>query len=510
MDRPSDSGDENGPSPSKSKKKWSPDEDFPNSIDDNSCQVHVDNSSRLLERLRNLYDNREMCDVTLKVGTKEFHAHRLILCASSDVFQAMLMHPEWREWHESVVQLQEQPQCIDFFHLFLEYFYTGQILITHTNVMPILSLADKYMVKKLASMCIEYMCRHVPHAASHNQLFAWLQYTNAVGHEMVAESCQNHIKWNFEAVANTPDYSNFDMDMLVMILQQDDIVVHNEMVLYNCIVRWLELQNIKLQQMALSAEEVQEEYERIVLMVMKYIRFPMMTPRELAGLLLSPLVKQFKEFFVDRMAIGMSYHSGTIPLQKTSRRKKQLKPDSPSYSERFLFIPRLYTADSCSAYLTIDNFWSIPSYHVSTYVFSSHLSAAEHEAHKVNEWIVDLYPKGVWFKKSMLIIWQGTFEVPEEVKSTVRLTLTARDMCEVNVRVRISVLIYGIQGGVEHVLAVREAIHHFNDFDRVMNIDDLIPFEELNPPSGGSRNTKYLVGENRDQLKLNIVLAPVR
>lgn len=88
-----------------------------------------------------------MCDVLLTVGQKVHSAHKLILCASSDVFQAMLMSPKWSEWHESKVELQELPQCEPVFHSFLEYFYTGKIIITHTNVMPVLALADKYIVK---------------------------------------------------------------------------------------------------------------------------------------------------------------------------------------------------------------------------------------------------------------------------------------------------------------------------------------------------------------------------
>lgn len=57
------------------------------------------------------------------------------------------MKPEWTEWHESRVVLQELPQCEHIFHNFIEYFYTGNITITHTNVLAILSLADKYIVK---------------------------------------------------------------------------------------------------------------------------------------------------------------------------------------------------------------------------------------------------------------------------------------------------------------------------------------------------------------------------
>lgn len=145
-------------------------------------------------------------------------------------------------------------------------------------------------------------------------------------------------------------------------------------------------------------------------------------------------------------------------------------------------------------------------------MFSSHLSAAEHELHKINEWIVDLYPKGVWFKKCFLIVWQGTLEVPQEVLPIVRLSLTCSKQSEADMRVKISVLIYGILGGVEHVMEVKEKVHHFSLQDRVMNMNDLIPFQELNKSATQQQNqeTPYLVGPNRDQLKLNIVIAPIR
>lgn len=57
------------------------------------------------------------------------------------------MRPEWTEWRESRIILQEPQQCIAVFHLFLAYFYSGQIVLKHDNVMPILALADKYNVK---------------------------------------------------------------------------------------------------------------------------------------------------------------------------------------------------------------------------------------------------------------------------------------------------------------------------------------------------------------------------
>lgn len=150
------------------------------------------------------------------------------------------------------------------------------------------------------------MTKHVPHAASHNVLFSWLQYTVACGHNDVAEKCINFIKWNLEAVANNPEFGELEAELLIGLLQQNDIVVYNEMVLYNCVMRWLDLQKVRLIQSKATQLEIDTELDRLVQNVMTYIRFPMMTPRELADLLLSPLIKLHKEFFVDRMAIGNS------------------------------------------------------------------------------------------------------------------------------------------------------------------------------------------------------------
>ncbi|KAL1517135.1 hypothetical protein ABEB36_000942 [Hypothenemus hampei] len=478
--------------PTRSACSSSSDEDY-----NDNCQITIDNSENILRVLKKLWVDQNMCDIYLKVGNKQYGAHRFILCAISDVFQAMLMNSAWSEWRETCIELQEMPICENVFYTFLEYFYTGKIHITHTNVMPILALADKYLVKSLTRICIMYMCRHVPHAAYHNQLSTWLHYSNMCGHERIFNSCQNYFKWNFEAVANTSDYTNVDCDTFVRIIQSNDVVVHNEMMLYNCVTRWLELQQMKME----KSEDCVGNFQKLVETVMMYIRFPMMTPRELAVLLMNPLIRQYKEFFVDRMAIGMKYHSGyTEQLQFYYENQK------------YLFTPRLYTSDSCSAALSIENFWDLQSYHISTFVFSSHLSAAEHESHKVSEWVVDLYPKGVHFKKCFLIVWEGTLEIPEEILKTVRMSLTCRDSPEPDMRVKVSVLIYGVQGGVEHVMEVVERMHHFTSEDKVLNINDLVPFHELNISATmqPAHETPFLVGPNRDQLKLNVVIAPIK
>jgi hypothetical protein len=51
-----------------------------------SC-LQVDNSATVLLKIATLYTERLMSDICLMVGGTEYPAHRLILCASSEVFQ---------------------------------------------------------------------------------------------------------------------------------------------------------------------------------------------------------------------------------------------------------------------------------------------------------------------------------------------------------------------------------------------------------------------------------------
>lgn len=514
------------------------------------AQCQIDNSTSVLEKIAGLYAERLMSDIVLVVGQREFPAHRLILCASSDVFQVMLMNPHWNESHEQRIILQEASECVEVFELFLRYLYTGRLKVSHSTVLPIIALADKYNVKDLIETCGGYMKLHVVTAAQQNYLMAWLQYTLTCGHTEVAQVCMNHLKWNFEQVAITEDFASCDLDLLTTVLAQNDLVVLDEMTLYGHVVNWLRRQEERIllptpantpgepppnllgtntsvrclsiphssnlntmlpppsltpsscgklylrRDSTASSCDTQDKMEWLTYEVMKFVRFPMMTPRQLADLLLVPLTIKYKEFFVTRMAIGMSFHSGQW------ERVREVMRDVDG-SSRVLFTPRLYTAEQWSASLSVDNLPGLPAYHTRTLVFSTPASASELDCDSQLEWIVELYPKGVWFKKFFLIVWQGTVEVPEAVLRTVRLAVTAKDVDYA--RVRIAVLVYGLQDGIEFVTNVVTTNYIFSEEDNLLNLDDIIPFDSLNDP----KERAHYLQEPCEALKIHVVISPL-
>jgi len=76
------------------------------------------------------------------------------------------------------------------------------------------------------------MFSHIPAAASKSLLILWFQHTKTCGHDKVASACYKFIKWNFEMVAKSSDFPLLEVDLFTLLLNEDDLVVHDEYTLF--------------------------------------------------------------------------------------------------------------------------------------------------------------------------------------------------------------------------------------------------------------------------------------
>lgn len=418
------------------------------------------------------------------------------------------------------------------------------------------------------------MSTKITTGAQDNLLVSWFQYSLNASHLSVSVSCVNFICWNFEFVAEKSDFGSFETEVLISFLTKDDLVVKDELTLFNCVSRWLMVQEKKLP----SVQPETSSFESLVTDVMKHIRFPMMSPRQLASLLLNSLVIKYKEFFVDQMASAMAFHekqgqlssvtSGHLYNRSRSSSSgdddlmSQPGPVGPSkrrryYSSDLALTPRLYTTEKWSSSLVTENYHSLTQYGSRTLVFTTPSALFETESElpdsrsvtptpvdttstsvmsgytsgpnykqssmnrgiidrNQNEWAIDLYPKGLWFKKFYLIVWQGRtmVEAPESVVTTVRLSVTAVRPRED--RVRIGILVYGRQDDDPEIEYVKQTITRNFTFTRdepVLHINDLIPYASLNIPAedavNSNKKSDFLIGPHHDTFKLHIIITPL-
>lgn len=454
-------------------------------------KINIDNSATVINKIANLYAERLMSDICLVVGRVEYPSHRLILCASSDVFQVMLMNQNWTGSQEKRVVLGETPACAAVFEHFLRYLYTGKIQLDYTTVIPLVSLADKYNVKDLLKLGLDYMLRNVSTASKKNQLVSWFQFALAAGHSQLAEMCRDFIKWNFESVSYTIDFGSLDPEILANLLACNDLVIEDEFKVFDCVHRWLEA---KAKQMVERGEEhIEIHFNRLVQILVPLIRFPMMSQSKLANLLaFNQITKSYTDILVERIRFSLSYHNGQMSVEQVSK------------EDRAVFTPRLYTTERFCASITIDHLHNLPSYHSRTLHFSSQKFTADHKADEQTEWFVDVFPKGVWFQRCLTVYKPPGLEVPERILKTVRVAVNTKEKW--TQRVQIGILLVGDQDDFEHVRLVKTRNYIFSSEDQIINFDDLVDYDELNDTKHRSH---FLTGPNKDSFKVFIVITPL-
>lgn len=345
----------------------------------NPTLFQMNNSTSVLHKIATLYAEQLMSDICLVVGQNRYPAHRVILCASSEVFQVMLMNPEWNECRESVIELKEEPCCVEVFPQFLKYLYVGQIRISLQTVMPMLALADKYNIKDLVQLCVDYMLKHITKAATQGCLVSWLHYTISFSpyHQEITDAIQHFLKCNLSIVANARDFVELDINILIVLFQQNDLVLKNEYELFECAENWFTLKKrqIDVEQTtnSITDEEKSQNLRDMLRSIFMHVRYAMMSPRELATLMLKPITKQDPEFFVDRIADGMTYHAG---------QEERIQRVQRSADGSLQFTPRLYTSDTYGLSMNVPDFENVENYQRFCGCFFSQRFLSEQEDHE--------------------------------------------------------------------------------------------------------------------------------
>lgn len=576
----------------------------------------VDNSKIVLKRIAALYADKLLSDLTLDVDGRTYTAHRIILCTASDVFQVMLMNPNFTESSHNKITLQEEPACQVVFPTFLKYLYTGQVTLNHERVLPVMTLADKYNVRDLVNLCLDYMMGHIISASSSNVLISWLHYSLAYDHDTLSRACMNFACWNFDQISKCSDFYSLHVDVLISFLKKDDLIIEDEYSLFLVVCNWITNQVMTAEYDGCGSPSPDisslhdgsssvdggshgpsslDPIEHLIRLTMEHIRFPLMSPKQIASLLLHPLVIQYKDFFIPHMSAAMTFHSEASdngmacgnsyctslsvwssgasgqPNSSFSRSPSSSRANSTSIATNTR--PRLYTTAKWCDALLIEDFTSFPIYGKSSLVFSTSCSFRDvveynsdrrpssrsstgtnvsaqsgshspapmlsHNIQTCNhtggqyEWVVELFPKGVWYKPFAMITWTGTQELPEFVFKTVRLTIST-DRPTVG-KVRIGILISGQQHGNEYVSNVIQKTAQFTQDELKLVFNDVVPFESINaspldqtfpqPPiiqSNGfpiyqqnlinpnaSPPPSFLLGEGKNALKIHVTIMPV-
>ncbi|XP_052816796.1 BTB/POZ domain-containing protein 17-like isoform X2 [Mya arenaria] len=441
--------------------------------------VEVHNPDDILKRFSKLLQTGELSDLTLKVDGQRFRCHRLLLCASSDVLNTMLTSRLWPEGRSDIVVLREDPECAAVFQHFLEYLYTGQVTLEKHNVLPLLTLADKYNVPSLSRSCLNYMVDACC-PATLKYILHWLQYAIICSYKNLEEKCMQFITANFDDAVCLADFHQISRDVLIAFLRQDDLVVSSELHLYSAVKRWFEA----------NIDESSEENDDLFYIVMKYIKFPMIPLKELIRLENDSIASHSK-FFLQNIFCALKYHTGT-KMDFSEDLLKQLK-------ERERFQPRVYVTETWSTEIIVENVSRLAEGEVRGAFFSTPGSYAEIDQSCHHDWHVMFYPRGVVYSDCQMISWMNCLQNPGGKFQTVRLALSTH--CQKRRKFRITVLVMGpCANGEEFVFTAKTTDAIFDSDCTLFNYDNIIPYEEVL-----KKKSPYKIN---DSIKLKIVIRP--
>ena len=143
-EEPIQPNDTNGPVPD-----WIPAEIMSDPINGNCLHQLFSLSSGM----HKLQQDNVFCDLTIHVRDTTFFAHKVVLAASSEYFQAML-RSDFREGRESEATISGAPEA---FQILLNFMYSGRLVLTSDTVIEVMEMAHYLQIGGVMKLCESFL-----------------------------------------------------------------------------------------------------------------------------------------------------------------------------------------------------------------------------------------------------------------------------------------------------------------------------------------------------------------
>ncbi|KAL1459079.1 hypothetical protein WDU94_011088 [Cyamophila willieti] len=189
--------------------------------------------SNLMDILQNKISQRLNTDFTVKIGSKEFKCHKLVLQSYSTYFSSNEL--------DSRIELPESKVSSKAFHLI--YSWMTEVpnnclqLLQRSNILDIFSAAQFLQIKDLEEQCLAF----VDSEDLFNEDTAFLLYSDAKKKKNVSimELMVPRIQRFFLTLVSSKDWLELSLEEVIVFLHSNFICVHSEMEIFMSGIRWL-------------------------------------------------------------------------------------------------------------------------------------------------------------------------------------------------------------------------------------------------------------------------------
>ena len=211
----------------------------------------VAHSDILLSKCAQFREQGEFIDVRLKVGEDEFAAHRIVLAANSDYFDAMFAHG-MKESNQEVIELKDENVSAAAMKIMMDSMYSGEINVNDENVFEVLTAADHLQVSSVVEQCCKYLiqlrfdvqtyCRVIMFADQHSL-------------KDLKEAMEKEMASMYKEICKKEEFlSDMNADVLSALLCRDDLSVPSENFVFKSVIQWIKYR--KQERMDVAAQVI--------------------------------------------------------------------------------------------------------------------------------------------------------------------------------------------------------------------------------------------------------------
>ena len=193
---------------------------------DEKLLCDVEFKEELLSKLNELRKGSTLRDATLRIGGKDFVAHRCVLSAASPYFRS-LFTSGFKENESNVVELQEIKSAAVAGEA-LRFIYTGEILINASNAQDLFKVADHLIIPSLKTKVSEYLKESI----DATNCLALESFAAQFGCESLEEAATAYTLGNFISVVKSDDFKALDFEKVKQLVSHDEIIVSKEEEVY--------------------------------------------------------------------------------------------------------------------------------------------------------------------------------------------------------------------------------------------------------------------------------------
>ena len=187
--------------------------------------------SSLLNSFKKMSENRELCDVILTVGMKQFHVHKVILAASSPYFQAMFTSALQESAQKEINLKGTNAETVE---TLINCVYESTLTITVENATSVLALAAQWQMEKVVEVCSQFLIKHLDIENCLEMLF----FADVHGCDVLKKATTDVSIVNFSGVCQTEAFVNAPVEILLEFLKSDILVVQSEEKLFEGLLKW--------------------------------------------------------------------------------------------------------------------------------------------------------------------------------------------------------------------------------------------------------------------------------